>query len=64
MFVWLVLIWDIVRGEEVYGPPQTKAEPISAGREGAIFGGIVLSYADIIIIFNILCVGCVGTRLG
>ena len=45
MFVWLPLIWDIIKGEggyDSYGPPQMKAEPISAGRERemTIFDGI------------------------
>ena len=51
---------------EGYGQPPIKAEPISAGggRGEAIFVGFILLYGCIIILINILCVGCVVTRLG
>ena len=66
MFVWIELIYDVIRrGEGERGPP-IKAEPISpAEEEGkALFGVIVSLYVGFIIVFYVLCVGCVETRLG
>ena len=64
LFVWLLLLWDII-GREGYGQLSIKAEPISAGagRGEAIFAGFMLLYGSNIILINILCVGCVVTRL-
>ena len=63
-FVWIELIYDVIRRGEGEGGAPIKAEPISAAGEGAegIMDGVTLLYGDIIIIFQALCVGCVETR--
>ena len=65
LLIWIEIICDIIKRGEGQRPP-IKAEPISpAEEEGkALFGVIVSLYVGFIIVFYVLCVGCVETRLG
>ena len=66
LYVWIEVIYDVIRRGKGQGGPSIKAEPISAAGEGVagIIDCVRLLYSGIIIIFILYVLAVLKHALG